>query len=130
MSNEGGLFDKVKNFIQGHPDKAEQGLDKLGNVIDQKTGGKYSEHIARASERAGDTLGISGEETIPAPGEPVPAPGDPVPPPGEPAPPPALQPEPGQPAPGEPTPAQPSAPVPGPPSTPGPPPPQAGTGTH
>ncbi len=136
MSN-GGLFDKVKDFINGNPEKAQQGLDKLGDVINQKTGGKYSEHIDKASDTVGGRLGIPSEQTgplagesTPVPGEPAPMPGEPAPMPGEPSPAPAPgQPDPGQPmppAPSEPAPApapgQPPSPMPGP--TPGP---QAGS---
>lgn len=133
MSSYGGVFGKVKDFIQGHPEKSQQGLDKLRGVIDEKTGGRYSEQIERARNTVGGTLGIPGEQTEPAPGQPVPvpgepAPGQPVPVPGEPTP---GQPDPGQPtrpAPGEPAPArapgQPAPPAPGPfPNpVPGPPP--------
>ena len=136
MSN-GGLFDKVKDFINGNPEKAQQGLGKLGDVINQKTGGKYSEHIGRASDKVGGRLGIPTEQTgplagesAPVPGEPAPVPGEPAPMPGEPSPAPA----PGQPDPGQPMPPAPSepapAPAPGQPPTPMPGPapgPQAGS---
>ena len=129
MSN-GGLFDKVKDFINGNPEKAQQGLDKLGDVINQKSGGKYSEHIDKASDTVGGRLGIPSEQTGPLAGESTPVPGEPAPMPGEPSPAPAPgQPDPGQPmppAPSEPAPApapgQPPSPMPGP--TPGP---QAGS---
>ncbi len=136
MSNDGGLFDKVKDFIHGHPEQARQGLDKVGDVLDARTGGRYSEHIDRVSDKVGGTLGIPTDQSEPAPGQPVPvpdepAPGQPVPVPGDPGPAPAPgQPDPGQPtppAPGEPSPApapgQPPPPVPGPPSSPVPGPP-------
>ena len=46
MSNE-SFFDKVKDFVKGHPEQADQGLDKAGEFLDERTGGQYSEHIAQ-----------------------------------------------------------------------------------
>ena len=74
MSSTGGLFDKVKNFIQGNPEKAQQGLDKLGEVVNQRTGGKYADQIDKAGDKVGERLGLPADETVPAPGEPAPAP--------------------------------------------------------
>ncbi len=115
MASDGGLFDKVRDFIKGNPDKAQEGLDKLSDVIDQRTGGQHAEQIRTAREKVGEALGLPAEDTVPVPGDPVPVPGDPVPVPTEPV------------VPTEPTvpdlpevPSEPGAPpVPGPP--PGPP---------
>jgi len=126
MRSYGGVFGKVKDFIKGHPAKSQQGLDKLRGVIDEKTGGRYSEQIERARNTVGGTLGIPGEQTEPAPGQPGPVPGEPAP--GQPVPVPGqpTRPAPSEPAPapGQPAPPAPGPfpnPVPGPPPTPAPP---------
>lgn len=74
MSNE-GIFDKVKNFLQGHPEQADQGLDKAGGLINDRTGGTYSDQIAKGDEMVRQQLGVPGaqaETTQPAPGGPLP----------------------------------------------------------
>jgi len=49
-----GLFDKakdaisdhqddIKNQASQHSDQVEQGIDKAGNAVDDKTGGKFSD---------------------------------------------------------------------------------------
>lgn len=51
------LTQKAKDFARQHPDKTEQGLDKLGEIADQKTGGKYSGQIDKAKEMLQRRLG-------------------------------------------------------------------------
>ena len=57
MSNE-SFFDKVKDFVKGHPEQAGQGLDKAGELLDERTGGQYSEHIARGDDLVREQFGI------------------------------------------------------------------------
>jgi hypothetical protein len=51
-----GIFDKVtrkaKDALAQHPDKVDQGIDKLADTIDKRTGGKYSEQIDRGVDEA------------------------------------------------------------------------------
>jgi hypothetical protein len=51
------IIDKVKGLLGQHSDKAEKGIDKAGDMIDRKTGGKYSDKIDSAQEKAKDKLG-------------------------------------------------------------------------
>ena len=51
------LAQKAKDFARQHPDKAEQGLDKLGDIVDQQTGGKYSSQIDKGEEMLERHLG-------------------------------------------------------------------------
>jgi hypothetical protein len=78
MSNE-SFFDKVKDFVKGHPEQADQGLDKAGELLDERTGGKYSEHIAKGDDMVREKIGIpDNEATVPVPDttpEPSPTPG-------------------------------------------------------
>ena len=59
-SNIGGddmsIVDKVKEMLGGHADKVEKGIDKAGDVIDQKTDGKYSDKVDMAQDKAKDYL--------------------------------------------------------------------------
>lgn len=95
MSNE-SFFDKVKDFIQGHPEQADQGLDRASEVLDERTGGRYSEQIAKGDDMVRERLGIQEDQaTLPEPSpDPAPAPGDPPSVPTEPAPTPGTTPEP------------------------------------
>jgi hypothetical protein len=52
-----GIMDKVKELFGQHADKAEGGIDKAGDVVDDKTGGQYSERIDQGQDAAKDTLG-------------------------------------------------------------------------
>lgn len=122
MSDQGsGIFDKVKDFIQGHPDKVDQGLDKAREVVDEKTGGTYGEQLDQAESAAREHLGVPNtapEATIPVPEPgptlPGPEPGQPVPDPSQPGPEPSPSvPEPGDPVPDPgPTPSPDITPVP------------------
>ena len=93
MSNE-SFFDKVKDFVKGHPEQADQGLDKVGEFLDERTGGQYSEHIAKGDALVREQFGIPDDAaSVPTP-EPAPAPGDPPAVPGDPTPTPGTTPEP------------------------------------
>ena len=54
----GGFMDKAEEFADQHDQQVDQGLEKAGDVADEKTGGKYDEQIDRgvdtAQERTGD----------------------------------------------------------------------------
>jgi MT0933-like antitoxin protein len=51
------IMDKVKELLGQHGDKAGKGIDKAGDKIDDKTGGKYSDKIDTVQEKAKDMLG-------------------------------------------------------------------------
>jgi hypothetical protein len=54
------LTQKARDFARQHPDKVEEGLDKLGDLAAQKTGGKYSGQIDKAEEIIKQRLGEQG----------------------------------------------------------------------
>jgi hypothetical protein len=54
------LTQKARDFARQHPDKVEEGLDKLGDLADQKTGGKYSGQIDKGEEIIKQRLGEQG----------------------------------------------------------------------
>lgn len=66
-------FDEIKNKVTDaigeHADKVSDGIDKVGDFIDEKTGGKYSEHVDTAQEKAKDLVeNLDGEDAANAPG--------------------------------------------------------------
>ena len=78
--------DKVAEQVDQHGDKINAGIDKAGNVIDQKTGGKYTDKIATGQQKVREGLDkVDGKKDDfpppPAPGTP-PAPGSTPPPAG------------------------------------------------
>ena len=51
------LIDKAKKFIGDNPDKVRQGIEKVGDEIDERTGGKYADKIDRVQAEAAKRLG-------------------------------------------------------------------------
>ncbi|MGW6375636.1 antitoxin [Rhodococcus sp. NPDC055112] len=47
-----GLFGKGKQAAAQHSDKIEDAVDKAGDFIDEKTGGKYAQHVDKAQDAA------------------------------------------------------------------------------
>lgn len=47
-----GIFDKAKDFASKNPDKADMAVDKAGDMVDERTGGKYAEHIDKGQDMA------------------------------------------------------------------------------
>jgi hypothetical protein len=52
-----GIFDKAKDALSDHPEQVDKGIDKLGDLADQKTGGKYADKVDKGQDLARDRLG-------------------------------------------------------------------------
>lgn len=52
-----GLFDKAKDLGKQNSDKVEQGVDKGGDFVDDKTGGKYSDQVDKGQDAAKNFVG-------------------------------------------------------------------------
>lgn len=50
------LFDKAKDLLAKNSDKVEAAIDKAGDIVDQKTQGKYAEHVDKVQEAAKKAL--------------------------------------------------------------------------
>jgi hypothetical protein len=56
-----GFMDKAKDFADKHDEQVDQGIEKVGDQADNRTGNKYSDQIdkgvdqAQARTGAGDT---------------------------------------------------------------------------
>jgi hypothetical protein len=59
-----GLMDKVRGLFGQHGDKVEQGIDKGGDFVDDKSGGKYAEHVDKGQEAAKDALRKQDDGTV------------------------------------------------------------------
>jgi uncharacterized protein YjbJ (UPF0337 family) len=50
------IVDKVKEMLGSHGDKAKDAVDKAGDMLDQKTGGKYADKVDMAQDKAKDFI--------------------------------------------------------------------------
>ncbi len=72
-----GMLDKAKSMLMKNSDKAKGAVDKAGDLIDKKTGGKYASQVDSVQEQGqgharqgGDRLAhASAAATPPAEGE-------------------------------------------------------------
>lgn len=51
-----GLLDKVKGALKGKGNKAKAGIDKVADIVDDKTDGKHSEKIEDAADKAKEAV--------------------------------------------------------------------------
>ena len=52
-----GIFDKAKDALSGQEDKVDAGVEQAGDMVDEKTEGKYAEQVNQGQEMAKDKLG-------------------------------------------------------------------------
>ncbi|WP_138841812.1 antitoxin [Rhodococcus pyridinivorans] len=65
MDSVKGLVNKGKDYASKNPDKADQFIEKVGDQVDGRTGGKYTQHVDKAQDAARQHLGTTDN---PAPG--------------------------------------------------------------
>jgi antitoxin protein of toxin-antitoxin system len=56
------FLDRAKELADQHDDKFDQALERAGDLIDERTGEKYTEHIDRGVDLAQEHTG-SGDTT-------------------------------------------------------------------
>ncbi|MGH3381206.1 MAG: antitoxin [Actinoallomurus sp.] len=56
------IVDKVKELLGQHGDKVDKAVDKAGDMLDEKTGGKYADKVDKAQEQAKKATDRWGEE--------------------------------------------------------------------
>ena len=61
----GDLKDKVGDFFDGNEDKIDSAVDKTGDFVDDKTGGKFKEHVDKAQGAAKGAVDKLGNEDQP-----------------------------------------------------------------
>jgi MT0933-like antitoxin protein len=58
-----GIFDKAKDALSGQEDKIDAGVEKAGDMVDERTESKYAEQVDQAQEMARDKLrDMTGDE--------------------------------------------------------------------
>ncbi|MFI1226675.1 MULTISPECIES: antitoxin [unclassified Streptomyces] len=50
-------LDKIKKMLKGHEDQAGKGIDKVGDMVDDRTQGKYKKHVDTAQDKLKQQLG-------------------------------------------------------------------------
>jgi len=51
------MMEKIKQMLKGHEDQAEKAVDKAGDMVDDKTQGRYSGQVDTAQEKLKDEFG-------------------------------------------------------------------------
>jgi hypothetical protein len=64
-----GVFDNMKDkatdAVDDHGDQVSGGLDKAGDALDDKTGGKYGDKIDQGTDQAKDRLdALDGQDDV------------------------------------------------------------------
>lgn len=61
-----GMLDKAKEMLNKADDKVDQAIEKAGDIVDDKTGGKYKDQIDKvqdfAQERTGEGDTVEGNK--------------------------------------------------------------------
>ncbi|MDT5184570.1 MAG: hypothetical protein QOI29_2728 [Mycobacterium sp.] len=47
-----GFLDKVKDLVSKNADKVDAAIEKAGDIVDQKTQGKYAQHVDKVQVAA------------------------------------------------------------------------------
>ncbi|MEM7092529.1 MAG: antitoxin [Actinomycetota bacterium] len=51
-----GLMDRIRGLLKGNADKAKDAVEKAGDMIDDKTDGKFADKVDMAQEKAEDLI--------------------------------------------------------------------------
>ncbi|MFE0465049.1 antitoxin [Kitasatospora sp. NPDC058965] len=54
------VMDKLKNMLGQHPEKAKEAVERAGDVIDDRTGGKYADKVDTGQDKAGEYIDREG----------------------------------------------------------------------
>lgn len=58
-SRIGFLVGQARRYAAQNPDKVESGLDRVGDAVNRRTGGKHASSVTRARDVMGKALGTS-----------------------------------------------------------------------
>ena len=57
----GDFIDKAKDVVADNEEAVEDGIDQVADVVDDKTGGKYSDQVDQGAEAAKDFVDDLGD---------------------------------------------------------------------
>jgi hypothetical protein len=52
-----GLTDKLSAALTEHADEVKAGIEKVGDLVDEKTGGKFASQVDQVQEKLESALG-------------------------------------------------------------------------
>ncbi|WP_299538150.1 antitoxin [uncultured Streptomyces sp.] len=58
-------MDKIKKMLKGHEDQAGKGVDKAGDMVDDRTQGKYRGQVDKAQDKAKQQFGEGDRDNPP-----------------------------------------------------------------
>ncbi|MFJ1593384.1 antitoxin [Kitasatospora albolonga] len=58
-------LDKIKKMLKGHEDQAGKGIDKAGDMVDDRTKGKYSGQVDTAQDKLRQQFGTERDQDGP-----------------------------------------------------------------
>ncbi|ARF76886.1 kanamycin biosynthetic protein [Kitasatospora albolonga] len=58
-------LDKIKKMFKGHEDQAGKGIDKAGDMVDDRTKGKYSGQVDTAQDKLKQQFGTERDQDGP-----------------------------------------------------------------
>lgn len=62
----GGFADKARELAEQHPEQVDQGIEKAGDAVDERTGGQHADQVDKAQEALKDRLGGGDDPQQPA----------------------------------------------------------------
>ena len=57
-----GIFDEAKNLAEEHGDVVQSGIGKAEDIIDEKTGGKFTDQINQGGDLVEKQLGVDSSD--------------------------------------------------------------------
>ncbi|MEJ5945933.1 antitoxin [Pseudokineococcus basanitobsidens] len=60
--NIGRLVGKARRYASQNPDKVGSGLDRVGDAVNRRTGGKHASAVTKAKDAASKALGTHGRQ--------------------------------------------------------------------
>jgi MT0933-like antitoxin protein len=58
-----GFLDKLKDLVSKNKGAVDSAIDKAGDVVDQKTQGKYAQHVDKVQDAAKKAVDKSNPQT-------------------------------------------------------------------
>lgn len=59
------VMDRIKGMLKGHPDQTSKGVDKGGDLVDDRTQGKHRGQVDTAQDKMRDQFGGPGQDDPP-----------------------------------------------------------------
>lgn len=56
------ILDKLKGMVRGHPDKAREGVEQAGDLVDEKTQGKYRSQTDAVQKKINEQFGSESQQ--------------------------------------------------------------------